>query len=538
VYFLLVKLRLSRFSLFAPSLVFVGACTSEHSGHRAADADASRPASLDGSAPADAAHVGLPHDGGHAPRDAHITREASSGPPDGAAVPEGAVPARRDAGSVDHDAATATEAGAADAGVRSIAIPGWSVRKHVLEPGGDHLVLEEVLTSFTEAAPGPNRIQRLGRDGAERQSYLAPAGAYLSDFCTHPSGEISAVLIDAGAVVSLVRLDAALTPLVTRPIHDPDVPTDVHVDGGPKDLFANGFARDAARIASAGEDVVAVVFSSFISVIAYRAPYANGSWSSPARTLVEPPQPVTPFLPIGGSFDTFGAIVAWFRAVLDTDEDGNAYVAIWAHPLKIRAHDNAFHDGLAPLYGTVDSDVLLTRLNRDGARAWSRVVGTEFEDEPYALRAARGQVAVVGRSRRQPGFDNTFWDAFVSVSSTAGDLVSTRAIPFDASSILLAADVTPSGTWVFGGSDGWSQNPDGLSVLTFGTKLLFALPAIDGDPVRYALPPGPRHDEVRAVAANASRLWYAGHEDGPIMHTGDSDPSLIRATGVLGEVDR
>jgi hypothetical protein len=75
-------------------------------------------------------------------------------------------------------------------------------------------------------------------------------------------------------------------------------------------------------------------------------------------------------------------------------------------------------------------------------------------------------------------------------------------------------------------------------VLTFGTKLLFALPAIDGDPVRYALPPGPRHNEVRAVAANASHLWYAGHEDGPIMHTGDSDPSLIHASGVLGEVDR
>lgn len=428
--------------------------------------------------------------------------------------------------------------GSADAGVPFVQIPGWSVRKHVVEPGGDHLVLEEVLTSFADAAPGPNRIQRLGRDGEARQSYVAPEGTYLSDFCTHPSGGVSAVLIDAASVVSLVRLDATLSPLATEQIHDPEVPLDVHVDGGPKDLFANGFARDAAHIASAGEDVIAVVFSSFTSVIAYRASYSDGSWSLPARTLVEPPRPVPPFLPIGGSFDTFGAMAAWFRAVLDTDEDGNAYVAIWANSTKIRAHTAAFHDGLAPLHGTVDSDVLLTRLNHDGARAWSRVIGTVNEDEPYALRAAHGQVAVVGRSRRVSGFDNTFWDAFVSVSSTAGDLVTTRAIAFDASSILLTADRTPSGTWLFGGSDGWSQNPDGLSVLSFGTKLVFELLDIDGDPLRHALPPGPRHNEVRTVAVDGTRVWYGGHEDGPIMHTGDADPSLIHATGVLGRVER
>src|SRR5262249_47983480 len=158
------------------------------------------------------------------------------------------------------------------------------------------------------------------------------------------------------------------------------------------------------------------------SVIAYRSSYSGGAFSPPKRTLVEPPRSLTPFIPISGTFDTFGAIVAWFRAVLDTDEAGNAFVAVWANPTKVRAHTAAFGDGLRPLPGepgATDSDILLTRVSSDGTRAWSRVVGTANEDEPYAIRARGGQVAVVGRSRRSPGFDNTFWDAFVSVSTAS-----------------------------------------------------------------------------------------------------------------------
>jgi len=37
--------------------------------------------------------------------------------------------------------------------------------------------------------------------------------------------------------------------------------------------------------------------------------------------------------------------------------------------------------------------------------------------------------------------------------------------------------------------------------------------------------------------ADADHVWYGGHEDGPIMHTGDSDPSLVTATGVLGSTN-
>src|SRR6185436_9741053 len=159
--------------------------------------------------------------------------------------------------------------------------------------------------------------------------------------------------------------------------------------------------------------------------------------------LIEPPTPLMPNLPIGGSFDTFGAMTAWFRCLLDVDEDGNAYVALWAGPRRIRDHVTVFGDALSPLPGDPsapqahDSDVLVTKIDPAGLRVWSRVVGTMHEDEPYALRAQYGTIAVVGRSRRFPGFDNSGWDAFIAVVSPGGDSIGSRAFALDASSIAL-----------------------------------------------------------------------------------------------------
>jgi hypothetical protein len=197
-------------------------------------------------------------------------------------------------------------------------------------------------------------------------------------------------------------------------------------------LAANGFASDAARIAAVGEDVVAVVDTSYNSIVAYRASFA-GAWSAPRRTLVEPPAALVPFLPTSGTFDTFGAIVAWFRSPLDVDDQGAAYVAVWADPSRLRAHDDAFHDGLVPLGDDADApvpsaDVVVTKIDIQGARLWSLVVGTPREDEPYAIRARGGAVAVVGRSRRFPGVDNTVWDAFVAVASAEGASLGARTI--------------------------------------------------------------------------------------------------------------
>jgi hypothetical protein len=95
-------------------------------------------------------------------------------------------------------------------------------------------------------------------------------------------------------------------------------------------------------------------------------------------------------------------------------------------------------------------------------------------------------------------------------------------------------DARAGGGWLLVGSDGWSQNPDGLSVLSYGAKLLFELPSLSEPPVRRSVAAGPRENELHAVLATDDGIAYAGHEDGPVTHTGDADPTEINVTGVLG----
>jgi len=424
-----------------------------------------------------------------------------------------------------------------------VLVPNWSVRKRLRPTQGGDFVLEEVLQGFAVAMAPPTRIRALGPNMDTDGLWSAPPATYISDFTRHPSGEFSAVLVAEDKTVSIARLASDLTLLGLTQIHDPEIVNDPHAaEFGGNDLSGNGLALDPARVGAIGETTVVAVLSSMYSVIAYRLDFDAGAWSAPARTLLEPPSALVPFLPTGGSFDTFGAIGAWAVCPLDVDDEGNVYVVVWAGQHRIRDHVAVFNDGLTPLPDPSnpagDSDLLLTKMAADGTRVWSRVIGSEHEDEPYAIRARAGFVAVVGRSRRFPGFDNTVWDALLSVSTSSGDLAGTRTLAFNASSILLAGDVLPSGGWLLGGSDGWSQNPDGLSVLSFGAKLLLTLDAVDGTPLRYDLESGPRHNEIRAVVADSDKLWVGGHEDGPITHTGDSDPTQIHATGVLGYIVR
>ena len=265
-----------------------------------------------------------------------------------------------DGGTGGEAGASSDEAGASsgEAGAFSgenapgvVLVPGVSERKRVRSPAGRDLVLEEALIGFSATLP-QTRLRRLTANLRTAALWAAPDATYISDFCVHPSGELSVVLVSTTGTVSLVRLDAQLNDLGTSELHDPDAANDPHAaEAGVTDLSANGLALDSARIGAKGEAVFTVVVSTVNAVIGYQQSFGSGGWSTPDRTLVEPPVGLTPFLPIGGSFDTFGAIVAWFRASLDMDESGNAYVAIWAGPPRIRAHVSAFQDGLTALPG-------------------------------------------------------------------------------------------------------------------------------------------------------------------------------------------
>ena len=420
---------------------------------------------------------------------------------------------------------------------------GWSVRRRRRSPSGNDVTLEEQLTSFA-VSPGASRIRRI--DAPDVLPWTAPAGLFIEDAALHRSGAVSAVLVDGDFGIWMARLSPRLELLDLQRLSDPDIAHDPFPVGEtgtppPTDVTANGLPRDSVQVAPDEEEAVIAVVTPLDSVLLYRLAF-TARWESQRRALVLPVSPHAAFLPIGGSFDTFGAMWSSYRTLVDVDADGNAYLAFWVFPRMIQQHDAFVGDGLRPISANPfsrDSDVLLEKFDRAGHRLWSRVVGTENEDEPYSVRAVDGAVAVVGRSRRFPNDDNTFWDAFISVSGADGTLRGSRTFQLEASSILLSVAGFPGGGWLAGGSEGWSQNPQGLSILTFGSKLLLEIPSLDADPVRIALPAGPRHNEIRSVLADSRRnRWFGGHEDGPVMHTGDADPSAIHATGVLGFVER
>jgi len=101
----------------------------------------------------------------------------------------------------------------------------------------------------------------------------------------------------------------------------------------PSQLTATQATHASVRVSAVDDDVVVTVFTSRNSVIAYRLRLDGGAFVQTWRTLVEPSVGLTPFLPMRGA-------------------------------------------------GISDADVIVTKLDVSGRRQWSRVVGTEFEDEP------------------------------------------------------------------------------------------------------------------------------------------------------------
>src|SRR5262249_17513589 len=84
---------------------------------------------------------------------------------------------------------------AVDPGPSLARTEGWSVRRRMRLPAGTDVVLEEQLASFTVAAPGASRIRRVDSSGSS--PWNAPASLFIEDAALHPSGAVTAVLVDA-----------------------------------------------------------------------------------------------------------------------------------------------------------------------------------------------------------------------------------------------------------------------------------------------------------------------------------------------------
>ena len=369
--------------------------------------------------------------------------------------------------------------------------------------------------------------------------WTAPDDERLTDATLHPSGEWSAVGVDDAFGLFLARGDGggAHTRIA---LDDPELATDRRAwigDTAPTGLLTHILSEASPTLVADGEDVVVMVLTRELAVIAYRWHWRDGRFVRGTRTLLSPARSTSPFLAIGGSYDDFDAVASPFLLHAGIDDRGRVFVTTLADRGRIERHNAVFgthlellRDVLYPREST--QDALVIGLDRDGSIAFATVVGTlDVEDEIFGLAVGADRVAVLGRSRRELGRDNT--ELHVMVAELDHDGVPLGTTTFDSEHSGLAQSGAYAGDTLYvGGTEGWTQNPSGRSVFTPGHPFLVRL---SGEGARTTtrldalLPETEGHAELRALWLDGDRIRMGGHERGPLTHTGDADRSLIRS---------
>ena len=360
----------------------------------------------------------------------------------------------------------------------------------------------------------------------------------LIDACLHASGQWTAVGVDAARRPFLVRGDHA-GAIARAILDDPELAEDPRAwIETPSDTLRVGALSEASPSVDAdGDDAVVALMSESHAILLHRWEFTEGAFVRGARALLSPARVATPFLPIGASYDNFDAVVAPYLvhlavAPMGSAHEGRAFVVALADRGRIDRHNALMGTDLALLRsgpGEHPSDALVFGVDRDGSVRFTVVAGTvDREDEPFGIAASRERVAIVGRTRREPGRDNTELHAFIAQIDHQGRVLAAGTWDGARSALAQVAAFAPDGSLWVGGTHDWTQNPTGISLYEPGTPFLLAASAEGWIDRSATLATTRGHAELRALAVGDD-VAAGGLENGPLTHTGDSDPSRIRS---------
>jgi len=225
-----------------------------------------------------------------------------------------------------------------------------------------------------------------------------------------------------------------------------------------------------------------------------------------------------------------------FQVHLDTDAQGRLAVGVVSHPFTapiLQRHAEFFHEPV-----TATEGLLATRLGADGTRLGATVVDTTRNAELHGLRFEGNAIQLAGRVFTEQRADGSGWDAyFAHVNAASGMLDAYRVIDVQAGDVLFDTAALASGGFIAAGASAYTQNPSGASISEQSAPLLLVLRADGTVARRVEFPAGPRQNQLRSLAQRAGAWSVGGSLDGPGTHSGDGDPSLIRANGFVRPFD-
>lgn len=369
--------------------------------------------------------------------------------------------------------------------------------------------------------------------------YRPPATWSLIDAALHPSGDTSVVLAMTKRL-RLVRLSPKGQAISDAEFVDPNAATDVmYSSSGPYAYDSTSLlpraTRDAVRIAPAGEQLVMALRTGRHAVVAYGLrDVGPAGYATDWRTVVEPGVEVSAEAYLGpGTFDPFAGMENQFRVALDTDVDGRIGIAVSVSRTDV-IHGHAQMYGASTMPAGFEHGTLLTQLRANGQRLGTTVLNTQQISELHGLRWLGNRLVLTGRVRSEVRADGSGWNAFVaSVAGETHQVASYSVVDIDRGDLFFDAAQLPDGRLLLAGVTGYVQNPSGRSISEEAAPLLVVCAATCDAPVRRPFAPGPRHNQLRALASWAGNWWVGGMDDGPGTHTDDADPSRLRSNGFV-----
>jgi hypothetical protein len=364
----------------------------------------------------------------------------------------------------------------------------------------------------------------LSTDFHELSRYTPPSDWSLIDAVIHPSGEVSAALINLDLTLDdtrshlleikilRIKLDGSTTEVLLHPLP---------VEGDRTRFFPASL--DRIRLEAFNEDVYVVARWEYNEVEAFRLGFSKDKFVIKWQTQVEPDAYAGSIGIIGGGYDNFHQGDRYFFVYSGIDSQGNLYVAVPSHEDVLTSHDLKFNENLSAEADPATYDwgvAILTKVSPNGERKYSSLHGRLTNKRLINLRVGEGSVYFIGRVKT--GSEPASWDAWLlTADASTGNMKHESQIDIEAGDMFWDVSPMPNGGALAVGTKGYVQNPAGLSVSDVRQAAALVIDGKGKVTSEITVPQGPseRGSEVMFTRLiGKGNVLFAGVHNAPGTH--------------------